>query len=94
MTRPEREAPPDGFKWEAVPADSDWRLATSLEASVHKCRGIRGCRGWVIIALLRSFRHWKTGQDDVRWYYYCADHTYGRWLEDDKIMQWRLVEDE
>lgn len=25
------------------------------------------------------------------WYAYCGDHLYGRWIEDGKIMWWRLA---
>lgn len=31
------------------------------------------------------------GADKPRPWDYCADHMYGRWIEDGKVMGWRLV---
>lgn len=77
----------NGLHWEAVPeANRDWRLVTG-----------KGCR-------LRTGTHIVCGQPAVAelnrgkcqgesWWAYCADHLYGRWIENGQVMSWRLRAD-
>lgn len=82
-----RPAPPDfpprdGYAW-AVVVDDDWRLATDDEAAVRKCRRStwHPCPNHPVAALSRDHAR--------RWWFYCAEHMYGRWLEAGQIVMWR-----
>lgn len=46
----------------------------------------RGC-GKPAIAELNRARH---GKPD-NWWAYCAEHMFGRWVEDGRVWQWRVV---
>jgi hypothetical protein len=83
-----RPAPPDypprdGYAWTVV-VDEDWRLATADEAAIRKCRGStwHPCPNPPAAALSRGFAGRR------RWWFYCAEHMYGRWIEDGQVVMW------
>ena len=85
--RPDPPAAPPGHHYEVETADG-WRLAKG-----KRCRAGVGYRssacGAPSVAELK--RMWGTGW---RWWAYCAEHMYGRWVEGGRVVEWRLAEDE
>lgn len=84
---PWRETPPDGFHFEVVEQDSDW---VTPPIGAGRCRmmsaGHRVCGRSPVASLMRNSARGKAPWD------YCELHLYGRWIEDGKVMGWRLVE--
>jgi hypothetical protein len=96
-TRPDSGRPgrlvPSGFELIAVP-DPDWRLVTNGVAGVpgRQCRltsGRKACGKAAVARVHRSFRRRKLRG---HWWSYCAEHMYGRWIENGVVMVWHLVE--
>lgn len=89
MSRPEcrYDPPPDGYAWTAVPAGPQWRLETGRRCRFAGQRGQHRCTADAVAALNRS--HWRT-EARPSWWAYCAEHMYGRWVEDGRVMQWVL----
>ena len=88
MERPEPWENPDPERYHFEPVESEgdrWRLWAR-----GQCRYIVGPRA--------SDRCPCPGAAQIlrgnRWWNYCEDHLYGRWIEDGKIMQWRLIEND
>lgn len=87
--------PPEGFHFEAVQEDSDW-ITPPIGAG--RCRGNAGsghraCGAPAVVTLMRR-RSWRNGYSGQTPWDYCAEHMYGRWIEDGKVMHWRLVKDD
>ena len=88
-SRPAPWAPPAaGFHFEVVPAGDDW-ITPPLGTS--SCRFTSGhplvtCGEPAVATLLR-------GRTKQAWNY-CAEHLYGRWVEDGRVVAWRMVPDE
>lgn len=82
---PSGEAP-EGYEWVASDEDSflEWKVpaVSSLGCRFTEKRITCGKP-----AAATLFRGSKTG---TRPYNYCADHLYGRWIENGKVMHWRL----
>lgn len=77
--------PPDGYHFEAAVQHGGW---TAPAFGAGRCRWgasryQKACGKTAVASLMRSNGPWD----------YCADHLYGRWIEDGKVMGWRLVED-
>lgn len=90
VTRPEPwDDPPEGFHFEMAEQEQKW---ITPPVGKGKCRFTVGhyqtCGKPAVVTLMR--RH---GKGDAPWDY-CAEHMYGRWVEDGKVMGWRLVKDE
>jgi len=84
MPRPEPwgEAPP-GFHFEVAPREG-W-LVPAIGAG--GCRfGRPSCKRPPVASLLRGIR-------PAPWDY-CERHLYGGWIEDGRVVSWRLVRDE
>lgn len=85
---------PEGFHKEGRPA-AKWRLAEPAEQQRYTCRGTRpSCPNPPVAALLREWHRWTTHTDGARWWFYCAEHMYGRWIEGHTVMEFFLVEDQ
>lgn len=88
MSRSEPWAePPDGFHFEVV-ADTEW---ITPPTGAGRCRytvgpGHRICGAAPVATLMRGFR-------PARPWDYCAEHLYGRWIEDGRVVGWWLVRD-
>jgi hypothetical protein len=84
------ERPPDdqpGYEWYAA-VDEDWRLLPD-DTSKH-CRYWQGHRDHPVLADAEFQRHrWMAGGRTPVWWAYCADHLYGRWIEDGLVWSWR-----
>lgn len=84
-------APREGFRW--VPGRAvKWRLELG-----GLCRRVTGrehapCPTPAVAALNRG-RHSKLGGRSDSWWRYCADHMYGKWIEDGQVWEWRLEPD-
>ncbi len=76
--------PPPGYRWELHPAGPDWSLAEGSERK-RKCRH-PGCQQGAVAAINRSFRPGRR-----LWWFYCADHLYGRVIVDGIVMCRRAV---
>ncbi len=83
--------PPDGHRH--VPAvDTGWRLDQGRRCR-FTVRGHRQCGADSVAAFNRG-RHSRTHGRVDSWWAYCADHLYGRWIEDGNVMHWIAVPDE
>lgn len=86
---PGREAPA-GCEFVAA-VDELWRVGG---------RGDRRCRYWVngrscgqpSVARMNRPRHRRGGFVTPTWWFYCAEHLYGRWIEDGHVMAWHVRE--
>lgn len=85
MTTEELMRPPhpdhelgDGWYWH-VAVDHDWTTTKSSPST--RCRR-RGCDHPPVAWLNRGYR----GRPS--WWAYCADHMYGRWVEDGVVKHW------
>lgn len=84
MTRPDPPYPLlPGHHWHAEPEVATWRLV----GREVRCRARAGrCRSTAVAELNRG-QYTNRGRIDV-WWPYCAEHLYGRWVEDGKVMAW------
>jgi hypothetical protein len=91
---PPRTAP-EGFRYEAVAEGEDWRLVAAYV--IRRCRAGAGYRhtacGKPAVAETRRRVARTTAPVRFVWWAYCAEHLYGRWIEGDRIMCWRLTEE-
>lgn len=86
-----RPNPPDwdpspGFEWYVKEEDpAYWRVIGPTETATRICRHGRPpeCPNRTVAAVLRGIRR-------MQWWMYCADHMYGRWIEDGKVLAWRV----
>lgn len=94
MTRPDPPeyiaAHPDWGKPVAEPEpETAWRLVSG-----KRCRAGAGYHspacGKPSVAEMNR-RTWR-GRD--RWWAYCGEHLYGRWIEDGRVWVWELRKDE
>jgi hypothetical protein len=86
MTEAEREVP-EGYRLEWYP-DDDWQIG----GDGRVCR-MTGCKNPAVASLKRSRRiqsGYRNRQNSPRWHY-CADHLYGRKIENGVIVFQRLV---
>jgi len=79
--------PPPGYRLEPVEEGKDWRVVEETETL--RCRYVIGpgkkqCQAWAAGAVER-------GSKRVSWWGYCAEHLWGRWIEDRKVYFWRAV---
>lgn len=86
MTRPEPHEAPDGFEYVAVP-DAHWRIASGKRCRASGQRGRSRCPNDCVAELNRS--GWRDGAAP-RWWAYCSEHMYGRWIEDGKVVHYVL----
>jgi hypothetical protein len=77
------EAPP-GTVHAPMVADK-WRLVAREKRCRRQAAGESGCKTPAVAELNRSRR------DGENWWAYCPDHMYGRWIEDGRVLQWRVV---
>lgn len=91
MPRPEAPASRhEGYSWRAEAA-RDWRIHTRDML----CRWISNrvrCTTPAVVDLRRPRYRSSTGVGT--WWAYCAEHMYGRWVEDDVVMEWILRKDQ
>ena len=80
MSEGETREVPEGYRLEWQP-DNDWRIGGR-----GRLCSLKSCVRPAVAALKRN---WKFG---FRWYHYCADHLYGRKIEDGVVYFERLVE--
>lgn len=74
---------PDGFEYVWVPeTNEDWQVLRHLgeDFSAYACRGKKFCTRQVVARLNRAPQSKKP-----RWYYYCAEHLYGRLIVDGRL---------
>jgi len=75
--------PPDGYRNIVVP-DERWETVRG-----KRCRR-KGCGAPAVAQFRRQHSSSMTGWT---WWAYCADHLYGRWIEDGRVVGWRMVPD-
>lgn len=83
---------PEGYHWVAMPEPTSGYNAWRLSDEGRRCRwgsspGKPACRQPAVAKLNR-----RTWRGDDRWWHYCEDHMYGRWVEDGQIWCWVLRE--
>jgi hypothetical protein len=84
---PDPGAAPEGYRWVAVRAAA-WRPVNGGRCRRKTSAGM--CRADAVAALNRG--RWSNHRRVPSWWRYCADHMYGKWIEDGKVMQWILRE--
>ena len=87
-------APMAGTEWRVV-EDTGWRVLELLEQRQMQCRYIIGpayarCPNSGLAALNRGRWDHRRGIRHDSWWVYCAEHMYGRWIEEGQIVSWRL----
>ena len=88
---PQREVP-EGYELVAVPEEDDWRVEDGSEGC-RRATGHNGppCGRPAVMALRRTSPLGRWGPT-VQWWRYCAEHSYGRWVENGQVMHWILRE--
>lgn len=79
---------PHGYEFVAEEEDGDWRV----DNSGRRCRMLVARRACGKPCVLR-FNRWmnkRGGRRVPSWWHYCAEHTYGRWIENGVVMHWVL----
>jgi hypothetical protein len=75
---------PEGFEYVWVPeTNENWQVLRHLgkDFSAYACRGKRTCTRLTVARLNRA-----TGSETKpRWYFYCAEHLYGRLIVDGEL---------
>jgi hypothetical protein len=90
----QREVPP-GYRLEAVPdsgVGGAWRLVAGKRCRRQSGAGRAYCRKPAVAEVNRGYM--RSGQMHENWWAYCADHLYGRWVEDGQVWCWILKADE
>lgn len=77
---------PEGYHFEWFRCGPEWRIG----GEGKRCR-INQCRNSAVAALARRSSWAKAG---FTWWHYCADHLYGRKIENGVIQERRLVKNE
>lgn len=88
MNRPDVPfAAPRGYRWEVVIDDGlEWTLSPRALEGLSCRRSTRNpCPKPPVVVMYR-----RQGVGRAR-YAYCGDHMYGRWIEDGRVVDWRLV---
>ncbi len=92
FTRPEPPyAAPDGYRWEAAQDSSgDWGAAEPDRKCRYRGKAEQACGKPAALVVTRGIAR------RVPWYYCAGDalEHYGRWLEDGKVMTWKLKDAE
>jgi hypothetical protein len=95
----EKQRPPEpssdhaGYRFAARPADG-WRVPSRYPSCRRKLGSHVMCKN-PPVADVRRLRYVVINGKDVRkfeWWAYCAEHSYGRWVEDGTVMEWFLTE--
>lgn len=81
--------PPAGYRWEIVPEGRDWTTAQELVGN-RRCRSGSPYRGYCRRAAVAAMDRARPSSLRRLWYGYCGDHLYGRWIEDGRVVGWRL----
>lgn len=93
MQAPDWDAP-KGHHFEAFPASVDrWRPLAPDGGIGYVCRRYPGsptrrCPNQPVAKLNRGIRRGRP-----MWWNYCAEHMYGRWIENGTVMEWTPVLD-
>jgi hypothetical protein len=87
MSAPKPDYPaPHGYEYIAE-EDADWKLVVGADEPGRRCRYMTGrtqCGAPAVAALHRG------PNASGSWWAYCADHMYGRWIDDGVVLQWVL----
>ena len=75
----------EGFEWRPHVADTCWQVAPFGLAEGLRCRHSE-CDKPGVLRLDRARGRPGIGH---RWWHYCEAHAYGRWIEGDRVMEWR-----
>ena len=86
---PDREVP-EGYELVAVEEKGTWRLAEGKHCRWGAGYRKRACGRPCAAQMART--QYRKGRTITVWWAYCADHLYGRWIEDGKVMCWILRE--
>ena len=57
-------------------------------------RYVKACGAPAVAELNRGRHNWQFGKRTDSWWAYCAEHMYGRWIEDGRVMNWVVVKNE
>lgn len=88
FTRPEPpHAAEAGHHWEAVQEGSEWGVAEPGKKCRYRGPAEHSCGAEAGVVLTRGISR------RIPWNYCVPAHSYGRWVEDGKVMTWHLKED-
>lgn len=76
---------PDGYELVAVP-DKSWRLQSGKRCRSGAAPGRHACARPSVAEFKRGSKQYPS------WWAYCADHMYGRWIENGQVWHWILRE--
>ena len=79
--------PAPGFVWTVV-VDESWTTDPNVVGRL-RCRWSRPSHGVPAVAALDRSSSWSARRPN--WWGYCAEHLYGRWMEDGQVVGWRAV---
>lgn len=83
---------PQGFEWVAEPEEG-WTMERPTtkagKPAADRCRYFVGGRAHGAPAVAWLFRSVWSRPGGVPWAY-CGEHLFGRWIEDGRVMNWRL----
>jgi hypothetical protein len=85
--KPDRE-PPEGCEFVAAKEGPDWEAVNSVS---HGCRWMEGGKSCGTTPTVARLDRAHSGSLP-RWFYYCSEHLYGRWIEDGQVMSWIVRE--
>lgn len=81
---------PSRYAFKARPESANWRVCNGRrQCSDASGTNHRRCQNDAVLEYNRQSYH--QGRKRDAWFAYCAEHTYGRWIEDGAVMWWALV---
>lgn len=90
--RPARPATFPEEAYEAVPAGPEWSTSPGRVMG-RRCRQGSTQNGYCENPAVAALDRHHYGTKRPLWYAYCGDHLYGRWLEGERVMGWRVRPD-
>lgn len=94
MNRPEPSwTAPEGFHHEPR-VDNQWRLTTGKRCRSGSSRYVKACGAPAVAEFNRGRSDKRLHARTDSWWAYCAEHMFGRWVEDGRVMCWIAVKDD
>lgn len=81
---------PAGHEWVVEEAGPEWQLASSPQVRCrHTSKAVK-CGETASVTLNRGRWDAATGTNHDSWWAYCCAHSWGRWVEDGRVVTWAL----
>lgn len=95
FARPQPSSPPPAGHHHVPVAEplDQWRPAPQTKrCRANATKNVRACGRPAVLEFLRPGRY-RYGKRPGVWWAYCEQHTFGRWLEGDRVMCWHVRPD-